>query len=67
MVHYNAKYGNFTAAVPHEDGLAVLGIFIQVRDKKEIRKYEVTYFKILNNKCAIHLVRGKRQYSFPSS
>ena len=30
MVHYNAKYGGFNEAVPFQDGLAVLGIMIEV-------------------------------------
>lgn len=30
LVHYNAKYGNLANAVQNSDGLAVLGVFIQV-------------------------------------
>ena len=30
MVHYNAKYGSFSQAVPFQDGLAVIGIMIEV-------------------------------------
>ena len=29
MVHYNAKYGNFSEAAKHSDGLAVLAILIE--------------------------------------
>ncbi|WAR15737.1 CAH2-like protein [Mya arenaria] len=29
IVHYNRKYGNFTAALKREDGLAVLGFFFE--------------------------------------
>ncbi|XP_045033331.1 carbonic anhydrase 2 [Daphnia magna] len=30
LVHYNTKYGSFADATMHSDGLAVLGIFLQV-------------------------------------
>ena len=30
IVHYNTKYGSFANAVPHPDGLAVLGVLIEV-------------------------------------
>jgi carbonic anhydrase len=30
MVHYNSKYGTFSEALSHEDGLAVFGIMIEV-------------------------------------
>ncbi|XP_052819767.1 carbonic anhydrase 2-like [Mya arenaria] len=30
IVHYNRKYGNFTAALKPEDGLAVLGFFFEI-------------------------------------
>ena len=31
MVHYNTKYPSFAKAAGFADGLAVLGIFVQVR------------------------------------
>ena len=30
LVHYNTKYGSFADATAHSDGLAVLGIFLNV-------------------------------------
>lgn len=30
VVHYNTKYENFEAAVTQPDGLAVLGVFLEV-------------------------------------
>jgi carbonic anhydrase len=30
IVHYNSKYGSFNGALSHDDGLAVLGILIEV-------------------------------------
>ena len=30
MVHYNNKYQNMTEASNHDDGLAVLGVLVQV-------------------------------------
>ena len=30
MVHYNTKYGGFTEATAFQDGLAVLGVMIEV-------------------------------------
>jgi|688.fasta_scaffold570930_1 hypothetical protein len=30
MVHYNTKYGTYAAATEQSDGLAVLGIFLEV-------------------------------------
>jgi hypothetical protein len=31
IVHFNAKYGSFNDAVAHPDGLAVLGIMMEVK------------------------------------
>jgi carbonic anhydrase len=38
IVHYNSRYGSFNNALPFPDGLAVLGIMIEVdlRKDKEI-------------------------------
>ena len=36
FVSYNTKYNNLVQAIEHEDGLAVLGLFIQVIGKKEV-------------------------------
>lgn len=34
LVHWNTKYENFGKAVQHPDGLAVLGVFLQIGDAK---------------------------------
>ena len=39
FVSYNTKYSNISEAVPHPDGLAVLGVFIKV--------YTASHFFIL--------------------
>ena len=31
LVHYNTKYGDFKTAVDKRDGLAVIGVFLQVK------------------------------------
>ena len=31
LVHYNTKYGDFKTAVDKQDGLAVIGVFLQVK------------------------------------
>lgn len=31
LVHYNMKYGDFKTAVDKRDGLAVIGVFLQVK------------------------------------
>lgn len=36
IVHYNTKYGNFSEAVAHPDGLAVLGIMIELQARDNI-------------------------------
>lgn len=39
LVHYNKKYGSFSAAADKEDGLAVIGIFLKVgQENKELLK-----------------------------
>ena len=38
LVHYNTKYGSVMEAIKHEDGLAVLGIFYQVKKGEKPRK-----------------------------
>ena len=30
LVHYNSKYGNYSNALNHADGLAVLGVWLRV-------------------------------------
>ena len=32
LVHYNTKYGSFGEAADKSDGLAVLGVFLKVRE-----------------------------------
>ena len=41
LVHFNMKYGNLSEAVKHEDGLAVVGIFVEVSDKKAKKMFTV--------------------------
>lgn len=36
IVHYNAKYGSFEEATKYEDGLAVLGILIELQERENI-------------------------------
>ncbi|XP_046637027.1 carbonic anhydrase 2-like isoform X1 [Daphnia pulicaria] len=36
MVHYNSKYGTFSEALSHEDGLAVFGIMIELQPRDNI-------------------------------
>ena len=31
LIHYNSKYGTYENALNYNDGLAVLGVFIQVQ------------------------------------
>ena len=31
LVHYSTKYGDFKTAVDKRDGLAVIGVFLQVK------------------------------------
>lgn len=39
LVHFNKKYGTFAAAADKEDGLAVIGVFLEVGDEnKELKK-----------------------------
>nr|CAH0104935.1 unnamed protein product [Daphnia galeata] len=33
ILHYNTKYGSFKKALPHWDGLAVIGIFIEIQKR----------------------------------
>ena len=36
LVHYNTKYGSFGNAVDKPDGLAVLGVFLEVNKMKKV-------------------------------
>ncbi|XP_046449473.1 putative carbonic anhydrase 3 isoform X1 [Daphnia pulex] len=36
IVHYNSKYGSFNGALSHDDGLAVLGILIELQARDNI-------------------------------
>ena len=35
LVHFNDKYGTLAEAVKHEDGLAVLGVFLDIQGKND--------------------------------
>ncbi|XP_057367330.1 putative carbonic anhydrase 3 [Daphnia carinata] len=49
IVHYNTKYGNFSTAVAHPDGLAVLGIMIELQGRDNIAFRHLERFdEILN-------------------
>ena len=38
LVHYNTKYGSFGNAVDKPDGLAVLGVFLEVNKLKKVHR-----------------------------
>ncbi|EFX88119.1 alpha-carbonic anhydrase [Daphnia pulex] len=63
VVHYNTKYGSFDNAVPHADGLAVLGILIdlQARDNIAFRHLE-QFDKIIDPSRTIS---DRLQFSVP--
>ncbi|XP_046449504.1 putative carbonic anhydrase 3 [Daphnia pulex] len=44
IVHWNKKYGNFVNATKHNDGLAVLGILIDLQDKENIAFSHIEQF-----------------------
>lgn len=42
LVHWNStKYNSFAEAAGHPDGLAVLGVFLQVRNNFQLHIYDV--------------------------
>ncbi|EFX88104.1 alpha-carbonic anhydrase [Daphnia pulex] len=49
MVHYNAKYGSFNEAVPHPDGLAVLGIVMELEARDNIAFRHLEHFDDIVN------------------
>ncbi|XP_010723590.2 carbonic anhydrase 9-like isoform X2 [Meleagris gallopavo] len=51
VVHYNTKYKNFTAALTKPDGLAVLGVFLEVGPREN-----PYYQQILEH---LHSIQGK--------
>ena len=44
IVHYNDKYGSFPEAVVHPDGLAVLGIMIELEARDNIAFRHLEHF-----------------------
>lgn len=46
FVHYNTKYGTFAESTKYEDGLAVLGVFVEV----------AFHFDDANDKSALNLL-----------
>ena len=57
-VHWNTKYGSFNEALKYGDGLAVLGVFLEVRVKIPAAKKKT---QKKNNRCLVQ--RGPR-FSF---
>ena len=43
-VHYNSKYGNFDEAMKHQDGIAVLFIFMEIPSKQDPFRFSEKMF-----------------------
>ncbi|CAH2285515.1 carbonic anhydrase 2 [Pelobates cultripes] len=50
LVHWNTKYASFGEAVKHCDGLAVVGVFLRVGDKKPELQEVINALKLIPNK-----------------
>lgn len=49
IVHRNMAYSNFSHALQHEDGVAVIAVFFQVREIYVLKKQQL-YNVLYNNK-----------------